>query len=203
MANFNKILPLVLNHEGGYANVKGDKGKMTYKGISRPNNQNWKGWLIIDEILRLRKISRNESIISPALDQLVKEQYYNKYWIKILGDDINNNQKALLIFDFAVNSGIGGATRQIQIMLNDHFNENLSVDGGFGKLTLSAINKAPTDKFVKHLQERRKAFFYGLSKKPNQKQFFHGWMNRIENLSKDLLHLSKKKELLCSVSPLL
>ena len=44
-----KLIDMVLKHEGGYANVSGDLGGETYRGISRKNFPSWNGWEIVDE----------------------------------------------------------------------------------------------------------------------------------------------------------
>jgi lysozyme family protein len=48
MADFKQAHSIVMNNEGGYANDPSDRGGETYKGISRNNFPNWKGWKLID-----------------------------------------------------------------------------------------------------------------------------------------------------------
>ena len=47
MAEFKISLQKTLAHEGEYVNDPVDSGKETYRGISRANHGNWKGWSII------------------------------------------------------------------------------------------------------------------------------------------------------------
>lgn len=73
--------------EGGYANVSGDTGGETYKGISRNNWPKWKGWSLIDA----HKKAGNRTAASinarfnkdPEMTALVEEFYYVQFWNKI------------------------------------------------------------------------------------------------------------------------
>ena len=49
MAEFKISLQKTLAHEGEYVNDPVDSGKETYRGISRTNHGDWKGWSIIDQ----------------------------------------------------------------------------------------------------------------------------------------------------------
>ena len=47
--SFKKALEHTLKREGCYANHGKDRGKETYKGISRKYHPKWPGWELIDE----------------------------------------------------------------------------------------------------------------------------------------------------------
>ena len=46
---FSQAFAATMQHEGGYANVQGDKGGETYMGISRVYWPSWPGWPVIDD----------------------------------------------------------------------------------------------------------------------------------------------------------
>lgn len=190
MANFSKILPFTLQYEGGYANVEGDRGGMTYRGIARKFNPYWFGWKIIDNILNARRIKHNEIINDSSLNALVVAQYREKYWSMIMGDSIRSDRKATLVFDFFVHSE-ANAVKTIQRLLNDKFNNQLSVDGVIGMRTIQAINNAGEMKFLKELHNRRKQYLLAVSKNGSNSKFLNGWMNRLNALNDFVL--GKKK----------
>lgn len=183
MADFNKVYARVLNtSEGGYANVKGDKGGETYKGISRINHPAWKGWPVIDAYKLAHKgIPRNFHIPDPSLDLLVKDFYYSEYWLKIRGNEIKNFDIASNLFDMSVNSGAG-----VKIM-QDSLNQmgyKVSLDGSVGNNTLAAINKANPATLNSLYNAGRKAHYIHLVKEdPSQQKFYNGWIDRITHFA--------------------
>ena len=50
-----KLINMILREESGYANVSGDLGGETYRGITRKNFPKWDGWKIVDENKPLKK----------------------------------------------------------------------------------------------------------------------------------------------------
>ena len=89
MAQFDPAFESMIRNEGGYKlhKVAGDRGGMTYAGISRVMNPQWVGWAFID---------RGE--IPPS--QLVRDFYREGYWLPIRGDELPQDV-ARSIFDFA------------------------------------------------------------------------------------------------------
>ena len=79
MAEFETCYEKMIQLEGGYSlhEVTGDRGGMTYAGISRNTWSKWPGW---------KKIDANE--YDDELAELVREFYKAEYWNKILGDQI-------------------------------------------------------------------------------------------------------------------
>ena len=94
---FNKALEKVLQNEGGYANVSGDKGGETYKGIARNYHPDWPGWKIVDQV---KPLSWNETIDNDTLDFLVRAFYYEKFWRRYQLEKIDNFALQKIIFDF-------------------------------------------------------------------------------------------------------
>ncbi len=87
--------------------------------------------------------------------QEVEDIYYNNYYKASGADQIDNPRLALYVFDTAVLHGVYGA-KQI-----------LNKSGG---------------NLEKFEQLRREHYYKQVEKKPNQKEFLQGWLNRVDNL---------------------
>lgn len=186
MADLVKCLDLVLESEGGYQlhTVSGDRGGMTYAGISRNNWPKWSGW---------RKIDLNDM---SGIVPLVYDFYYQNFWNKIKGDDIIDQDTAYLIFDFAVNAGIKSAVRLAQHLIK------VQADGVIGPITIRALNllsEIPMGEnlFCLNYSLGRVYFYSTIAGKDKRRKrdviysnmkFLPGWINRIkkslENTSK-------------------
>lgn len=108
MANFDIAYNLTKRSEGGYANVEGDNGQLTYAGITKKNFPGWAGWATV--LSKPRK--HNEHI--PELSESVKAFYKKEFWDKIQGDTIANQDLANDMFDMAVNASTKAAIKIAQ-----------------------------------------------------------------------------------------
>lgn len=131
MADFHKAHIKSRRNEGGYANVKGDKGKVTYCGISEVFWPNWKGWAIVKKHLPLK---HGEIIKDPVLEKLVDEFYKETFWDVVGGDKIEDQVTAERLYDFGITSGQSMSIKQIQGVLN------IKQTGRLDAATLAAIN---------------------------------------------------------------
>lgn len=171
MAEFLNAYKRTAVHEGGYANVKGDRGGETYKGISRVNYPNWEGWKIVDEN---KPLKQNAVIKSDKLNGLVSTFYKRNFWDKIKGDYITDQPIADFLYDYFVHSGKRAVISLQEIL-------NVTPDGIFGAKTLSALNNADEDSVFLSIYEERRTFLIALSKKPNQSKFKTGWLIRVDS----------------------
>lgn len=128
MADFNKAYQKTKRYEGGYADVPGDSGGVTYAGISHVHQPDWEGWPVV--LSKPRK--HNEHI--PELDAAVKEFYRVNYWLPVRGDEIMDQEFADHTFDMAVNAGIKTAIKLAQKAVG------ALEDGVLGPITLNLIN---------------------------------------------------------------
>ena len=166
MADFLQAFESMIRNEGGYKlhTVSGDRGGMTYAGIARNMNPKWPGWAYID---------RGE--IPPSA--LVRDFYQEGYWQPIRGDEINSQDVARNIFDFAVNTSAPGrptvAVRLAQIVVGT------TPDGAFGPKTLAAVNATDPEKFVLAFALAKLARYRDIvTKDRTQQKFLLGWINR-------------------------
>lgn len=110
---FERCFEILIGHEGGYVNDPNDRGGETKFGISK------------------RAYPRVD-IKALTLEQ-AKAIYAADCWTPIRGDDLAP-ELALLVFDCAVNSGVGCAVDLLQRACN------VRRDGVLGKVTVAAAS---------------------------------------------------------------
>lgn len=192
MSDFSKCITKTLQYEGvsststGYVDHPLDKGGATNFGISLSfvkdtgdiETFDTNGDMILDKT----------DIKNMTFEQAVKA--YKKYfWDYYDLDSIEDNKKCFLIFDSAVNHGLKGATRLVQKTLSE-LGYPIKVDGIYGPKTKSALIECPVDDFIRVFQEKRTALYNAIVKNnPKQKVFLKGWLNRIDQTTKDLQYV--------------
>jgi lysozyme family protein len=149
--NWNKAINLVLANEGGYINNPKDPGGETNFGISK------------------------RSYPSEDIKNMTKERatqiYKQNYWDKVKGDQLSNKLD-IAVFDCAVNSGVGTASKILQKVVG------ATPDGVIGPKTLAAID-ATVNVYSKFLFAWVKNYFSIVNSKPTQMIFLNGWINRV------------------------
>lgn len=121
MANFDIAFDFVFKNEVDPKNMHKvivDSGGVTKYGISQKAHKN----------VDVEKLTIPEA----------KTIYY-EYWREIQGDKINNQSIATYLFDYAFNSGVSQAVKDLQRSLND-LGSSISVDGKMGNNTLKSVN---------------------------------------------------------------
>lgn len=165
MADFHLAFEKTMKNEGGFTlhQVDGDRGGMTFAGISRKFWPDWSGWIFLD---------RGEW--AAELKPLAKQFYRENFWQKIRGDEIRSQAVADSIYDFAVNAGVGIAVKVAQRILY------IKDDGLVGKQTLTVLNCwVDPDKFLLRYALAKISHYADIcGHDPGQKQFLLGWVNR-------------------------
>ena len=175
MAEFSKALQLVLLHEGGYVNDPDDPGGETYKGIARKMNSKWEGWIQIDINKKQAGFPANMENDS-ILQGKIKDFYHINYWDKILGDQINDQEVATSIFDFAVNAGISTSATLAQMVLE------VTADGVIGNETINKLNQFDPEHFLASFTVAKIARYMSIIKKrPSSQKYLYGWVKRALN----------------------
>lgn len=170
LTNFHASLMRLLKHEGGYVNDPQDPGGMTNLGVTK---KVWEAWVG-------RTVSKADmQALTPVA---VGGLYKVKYWDKVRGDDLPSGLDYCM-FDFAVNSGVGRATKTLQVLLD------VNADGMLGKATLGAIGEGPDTaaSLINAVCDRRQKFLEGLSTFP---RFGKGWTNRVKEVRHDSLAMA-------------
>lgn len=184
MAEFLPAYRHLAAAEGGYVNHPKDRGKETYKGITRVFNPAWQGWLIIDKLRKEPGFPRNLSN-HPELEKMVQDFYRSQFWNKIYGDKIEVQEVATEVMDTAVNMGVGIAVGFVQNAIN-FLNRNASlypdieVDQAMGPNTLRFLNNCEeTDVLLKLLNGLQFARYINIIQRdPTQEEFLRGWLKR-------------------------
>lgn len=186
MANFEKAHKKTSSIEGGYVNDPTDKGKETYKGISRRFFPSWEGWIIIDEYKKTHQLKRNDVVKNDQLEYLVDIFYKNNFWNVNRLDEIENQDIANELFDTGVNMYWRTAAKMLQEALNllnrdekDYC--DIAVDGKIGNITLSIVNNYKYPKaLLKTLNGLQFKRYVSICKAdPSQEKFFRGWLLRV------------------------
>jgi lysozyme family protein len=169
---FEQAIQKTLVWEGGYANLTGDSGGETYRGISRRNWPNWNGWLIVDA-------AKSQSGFPRSLDSdqnllgLVVQFYRTNFWQPEY-DQLSDSLVSDKIFDISVNVGKvhGHKIAQRAAGVNE--------DGVFGQGTVKAINSHPQDgSFLATLRYAAESYHRSIvSAHPEDARFLAGWLRR-------------------------
>lgn len=84
---FDKALEQVLKDEGGYVNDPIDSGGETFRGVSRNNNPNWRGWKLIDEAKakghktasQINAYFKNHAEMASIVAEIYRKDYYEPF----------------------------------------------------------------------------------------------------------------------------
>lgn len=188
MAEFEAAFYRLMEHEGGYSDHPDDRGGETYRGIARNAHPDWPGWERID---RYKNAEAFPKVLDAdhALKGWIQDFYRDNYWRKVGGDQIQNQEIAEFVFDFAVNAGVQVAAEHLQRALNVLNRKatlwpDLVVDGDVGPKTQAALVKyaewegpAPLRKILIGL---RTAFYVTcVERREANETFIRGWLNRL------------------------
>ncbi|MES2783009.1 MAG: glycoside hydrolase family 108 protein [Pseudomonadota bacterium] len=166
-SNFEKSLAYVLEHEGGYVNHPRDPGGATNKGVTQA---------VYDAYRKTR--GRGQQPVKFISEAEVRAIYKFQYWDRVHGDLLPLGVD-YAVFDFAVNSGVGRASKYLQAVLG------VSQDGQIGALTLAAIANAA--RTINALCDRRMGFLRNLR---TFLTFGKGWTRRVQGVRAHALEMA-------------
>jgi lysozyme family protein len=167
LSNFDNCLKKLLVHEGGYINDSRDAGGMTNLGVTA---KVWAAWVGHDV---------NEKIMRNLTPSDVAPLYKRKYWDACRADELVSGLD-YAVFDYAVNSGVGRATKTLQACVG------VPIDGGIGPVTLDAIKTKDPAEIIKKLCDMRLDFLQSLS---TFTTFGKGWERRVNEVKADALKM--------------
>lgn len=161
MADFNLAIGHTLKNEGGYNDIKEDRGGATNFGIS----------------LKFYRLNIDSNATNEVIKNLTQEEackIYKKFFWDINNFDlINSQQIANKLFDTCVNVGNVQGIKFVQRICN------IAVDGICGLLTIASINKENTDELINKYMAMQEEFYLDLIKqRPSQEAFRKGWLKR-------------------------
>lgn len=160
--NQQKALTRVLAHERGYSNHPQDPGGATNKGVTQRVYDAW----------RRSKGETARSVRSITADE-VASVYDEQYWDRANCDRLPGGLD-YAVFDYAVNSGVSRAGKDLQRELG------VTADGVIGVGTLAAADAvADVAGLIDRLCDRRMRFLRSLR---TFKTFGRGWTTRVEGV---------------------
>lgn len=164
MASFDLYAPLLRELEGGFVDHPLDEGGPTKAGVT---------------LATFRATFGQDKTVND-LKNMTDAQWkkiMRIYWDACSADKIESQAVANIVVDWNINSGISGR-RGVQNTFG------LAADGIFGPKTLAALNKEPHRCVFCKIKTAREQFYHNLvEKKPSQKIFLKGWLNRLNRFS--------------------
>ena len=166
MASFDKAIPTILKHEGGYVNDLLDPGGETNWGISKRTFPE----------LDIKNLTREQAI----------DIYRERYWLHHIYDAIEDQSLATKVFDLAVNMGHRAAHRLLQKTLRKfkaHHGLDIKIDGILGSRTLYAANwPDEREELLAELRIQAAVYYVNLIvRKPGLVRFAYNWMRRAQS----------------------
>ena len=166
--NFNECLELVLKHEGGFVNHPKDPGGATNRGVTQK----------VYDAYRKTRARPIQSVKFISEDE-TKAIYKFQYWDRVQGDFLPRGLD-YAVFDFAVNSGVGRASKYLQACVG------VKQDGVIGAMTIAAIGKPAN--VINALCDRRMSFLRNLD---TFLTFGRGWTRRVVDVRKHALEMTE------------
>ena len=165
MANSSKLVPFILQWEGGFVNDPLDLGGATNKGIT---------------IGTFTEYKRRKGLKAPTVQDLKNisnedwhEVFKGLYWDRWKADEIKNQAVANILVDWVWASGSHGIKRPQRLL-------GVTADGVVGSKTIAALNaKDPAELFKMIKADRIKFIDEICEKRPANNRFKKGWLNRI------------------------
>lgn len=174
MANVKLLYPKVSKEEGGIANVAGDTGGYTNRGVTIGTWQQLAPYLFgfqgtVDN-LRTMTQAQWETVIK-------------HFWDEVHADQIQNQGVAELLFDGYWGSGWYGPERMVKALntkYGTHFNTDVNKTI-LPKEVIDFINSKNGYEVCQLFFEARKQHFIDISKTGNNAQFLNGWLHRLND----------------------
>jgi len=166
--NWKQAFEQMLKSESGFSDDERDKGNKlpdgrkgsTMLGVTQYNWEQHVGHQVTHDDMRA---------LTPAD---VEPLYKKRYWDAVRADELPSGID-YLIFDMGVNSGPGRSIMLLQAALG------VSVDGGFGPITMAALQAIDPVTLIERFSAEKVAFYRGLD---DFKTYGTGWLNRVADV---------------------
>jgi lysozyme family protein len=155
-SNWKKSFDLILGAEGGYANDPHDTGGMTNLGVTRAVWEQWVGR------------PSNEKEMRSLTAAMVEPLYHRNFWDACKCDSMPTPID-YLVFDFAVNAGVGRSAKTLQSVVGT------TQDGAIGPETLKAVNRMNVRDLIEMFSHAKIEYYKSL----HNQYYETGWLNRV------------------------
>jgi len=165
--NFDKCLTMLLKHEGGFVDHPKDPGGMTNLGVTKAVYDKWIGRESTEA--EMRGLTQDD--VAPI--------YKKNYWDRCKCDQLPSGAD-WSVFDWAVNSGTGRASKAMQKIVG------AKQDGAIGPKTLQMIANEKAEFLVEKMYDQRQSFYEKLN---TFETFGRGWTRRNKETKETALEL--------------
>jgi len=155
--NWQKAFEQMLASEGGYVHHPSDPGGRTNFGVTQ---RVWEEWVGRES---------NEKEMRSLTPEMVEPLYKRKFWDAVRGNELPAGI-SYLIFDFAVNAGVGRSIKTLQSAIG------VTPDGGFGPMTMAAVQAIDPVELIEKFSQGKEDFYRSLN---TFETFGKGWLNRV------------------------
>ena len=155
---FEACLPIILASEGGFVDDPADPGGATNLGVTRATLCGWLG--------RAASAADVEALTPAAVAPIYRARYWNPAHAGDCPVGVD-----LMVFDEAVNQGVGRALASLQSTLS------VAADGAFGPTTQAALTAADPARLIRAIAANREAHYRAL---PTFPRFGRGWLARLD-----------------------
>jgi lysozyme family protein len=169
---FDQAFSHVMLMEGGdtYTNHPADRGGPTKYGITLKTLLDWRAKPVTED--DVKKLTEMEA----------KLIYRHRYWDPLSLDLVQDGPVAMMLFDQAVNRGVGMVAQQVQLALRD-LGAPMVLDGKIGPGTIRELNaKKPLTFGIAFFKQSQISYATIVAKNPAQAVFLRGWINRTHTL---------------------
>ncbi len=178
MAKAEILKPFILSWEGGFANVKGDRGGATNKGVTIATYRS---------VFGAGKTVENLKNMTDFQWMIIFRKHF---WNRWKADNIKTQSIANLLVDWVWASGAYGVKLPQKVL-------GVEIDGLVGEKTLAAINNYPNQQeLFNKLWKERKEFFERIGR-GTQAKFLKGWLNRLNGIKYGKLVLNNGEIINC------
>ena len=165
---FHACLAFTLAQEGGWSSDPHDSGGVTNHGLTMPDLLHWNRDATVDDLRAMP-------------DDLVSALYRALYWMPVRGWALWPGLD-LMLFDAAVNTGVGVATKQLQRLLH------VPADGALGVVTAQAARSVgDRTTLLSAFHDVQGVAYRGMGEFP---RFGRGWLARCDRRFAAACHLT-------------
>ncbi len=119
----------------------------------------------------------DQSHREPLVQQFYQNHFWNNWYAQVNSDDVCKR-----VFDFAVNGGTGASVKCLQEAVNSLAPAGapqLKEDGGWGPMTLAAVNAADGAALLAAFKAKRAAYYHAIvAKNPAKAEYLDAWLAR-------------------------